>query len=73
MKVLVHSLMVSAVLLVGAGCSDHREGPLERAGQRADEIGRNISEGKAPLHRAGPVERAGRAMDDAVGDNERDR
>lgn len=52
-------------------CHHHRSGPMERAGERLDEIGDNIQEGKNPLHKKGKMEKAGEAIDDAVGSNRR--
>jgi hypothetical protein len=37
---------------------------MERAGQRIDEIGDNVSEGEQPLKKRGPLEKAGEAIDD---------
>jgi hypothetical protein len=61
-RLMVVALFVffSAVL---PGCE--REGPLERAGERADEA---VEETKDAFTKDGPRERAGEKVDDAVED-----
>lgn len=54
-----------------AACIERKSGPMERAGERGDEIIDNVKKGKAPLHKSGPLEKAGDAVDEALGTNER--
>lgn len=56
-------LAVCAVVL--SACHERKAGPMERAGQRVDEISENIQEGDPILHREGPAERIGETIDDA--------
>ena len=66
--------IITALVLMGllSACQTRREGPLERAGARADEIRDNAEEGKPLLHRKGPMEKAGEAVDDAFDDRDED-
>lgn len=48
------------------GCE--RQGPVERAGERVDEVVDNVKEGQNPLREKGPMEEAGEAVDEAVND-----
>lgn len=59
-KLISLALLTSCVL---AGCYE-KQGPLERAGERADEIGDNVKKGKPILHKPGTLEKAGEAVDD---------
>ena len=56
-------ILISLLTILFAGCDQQKEGPLEKAGERADEIGDNIKEGKAPLHQKGTMEKAGESVD----------
>ena len=60
-------------LLLVLGCETKRKGPLEKAGERTDEIIDNIQDGENPLHRKGTMEKAGEAIDDAVDPDKRRR
>lgn len=57
------ALAVCALLMTA--CHERRAGPMERAGERVDEIGENIREGDPILHREGPAESIGEAIDEA--------
>lgn len=59
MRILFATLLIATTM---TAC--HRAGPMERAGQRIDEIGDNVSEGEQPLKKRGPLEKAGEAIDD---------
>lgn len=61
------NLFVALALIMSISLTAcHKQGPMERAGERVDEIGDNIAEGKNPLHKKGTLEKAGEAVDDAV-------
>jgi len=47
-----------------AGCE--RAGPVERAGERADEIVDNVRDGDPPLKKKGAMEKVGESIDEAV-------
>lgn len=64
-------LLVALLLSPISGCAERRAGPAERAGERLDEIGDNIREGKPPLHKKGAMEKMGESLDDATGANRR--
>lgn len=61
-------IFLSGLIVVGLsttyGCQPKKQGPLERAGERVDEIADNISEGEPALKKKGPLERAGEAVED---------
>lgn len=61
------NILFSCLLIASAasGCAE-RKGPMERAGERIDEIGDNIRDGDAPLKHKGPLERAGESIDDTL-------
>jgi hypothetical protein len=59
-------IFIAVSLSLFIGCAERRQGPMERAGARVDEIADNIEEGKPALHRKGPLEKAGEAVDDAL-------
>ena len=67
MKIALCLLLVGSVMVTGC----QKKGPMERAGERVDEIGDNISEGENPLRKKGPIEKAGEAIDDAVNNDSR--
>jgi hypothetical protein len=52
-------------LVLFSACTRRNEGPMERAGERADEIVDNAREGKPLLHKKGPIEKTGEAIDEA--------
>ena len=58
-------LLLAALSLTAClGC--HKQGPLESAGNRADEIVDNVREGEPPLKKKGTMEKAGESLDDAI-------
>jgi hypothetical protein len=60
------------MLVAGAGCMERRSsGPLERVGERSDEIIDNAKEGKPLLHRKGALEKAGESIDRTLGNDNR--
>ena len=63
-------ILITAIAAIGfAGCSEHKEGPVEKAGERFDEIVDNTREGKNPLHKKGTMEKAGEDIDEALGND----
>jgi hypothetical protein len=60
-------------LLAVFGCETRHKGPIERAGERTDEIIDNVKDGQNPLHKKGTLEKAGEAIDDAVDPDKRRR
>lgn len=62
-NILLTFILVSTVVF---GCTERRKGPMERAGERIDEIGDNIRDGDAPLKKKGPLEKAGESIDDTL-------
>lgn len=64
MKFAVCSLLL-LITCFGTACTRH-QGPVERAGERVDEVIDNVSEGEAPLKKKGPLERAGESIDDTL-------
>lgn len=69
-NVVISFCLFGALLCIGA-CHERRAGPLERAGERMDEIKDNAEEGKPLLHKKGSLEKAGEAVDDAISGNDR--
>ena len=62
---LIRILLVSLFAITFAvGCQ--KAGPLERAGERTDEVIDNIKEGDAPLKKKGPLEKAGESIDKTI-------
>ena len=59
-------LILVILSLAPAACHTRDSGPFERTGERMDEIGDNIKEGRAPLHKKGAMEKTGEAIDDMV-------
>ncbi|MBN8547863.1 MAG: hypothetical protein J0M12_00965 [Deltaproteobacteria bacterium] len=59
------------LLSVLVACNQRNPGPFEKAGERADEIGDNIAEGKNPLHKKSTLEKAGEAVDETIGTDNR--
>ena len=65
-------LVLGCVLLAATftvGCQTKEQTPLERAGERGDEIVDNVKEGRNPLHKKGTLEKAGEAVGDATNPN----
>ena len=56
---------VAFLILALSGCPRKR-GPMEKAGERIDEIADNAQDGDPLFHKKGPGERAGEAIDDAM-------
>ncbi len=54
------------VLLIAAVSSGgwRKQGPIERAGERVDEVAHNVADGDPPLEKRGALEKAGEAIDD---------
>lgn len=69
MKFILSCIMVGA-LCIAVGC-EKRQGPLEKAGNRVDEIVDNAKDGDPLFHKKGPIEKAGEAVDDALDTNRR--
>ena len=61
---LVLLIFVATMSLLAGGCEN--KGPIEKAGERADEIVDNAQDGDPLLHRKGPVEKLGEKIDDSV-------
>lgn len=53
-------------MMIFTGCQE--KGPLEKSGERADEIVDNIKDGDPILHKKGALEKAGEAVDETVKD-----
>jgi hypothetical protein len=66
---MIRILFVMLAVMMVSGCE--RKGPMERTGERLDEIGENIKEGESPLKKKGPMEKAGEAIDDSVEGNKK--
>lgn len=64
-------LILTAALFAVTGCQQRHEGPLERAGERSDEIIDNAKEGKPLLHKKGTLEKAGESIDQSLGGDNR--
>ena len=60
-------LVCGIALLCVLGCSERRSGPLERAGERTDEIMDNAAKGKPLLHKPGALEKTGESIDESLG------
>jgi hypothetical protein len=65
-KFLCSAILPLGLALAWSGC--HEPGPMEKAGERTDEIVDNIKDGDSPFHKKGPLEKAGEAVDEAVDD-----
>ena len=72
-KTLLTVIFSGLALAISFGCETRRKGPLERAGERTDEIIDNVKDGENPLRRKGTMEKAGEAIDDELNDNRRKR
>ena len=60
-------IILALVMLTTLACHQHRAGPLERAGERSDEIIDNAEKGKPLLHKKGALEKAGESVDETLG------
>ena len=65
-KTLIVTLLI-ATTLASVGCK--KDGPLEKAGSRVDEVADNVKDGDPILKKKGPLEKTGEAIDDAVSPN----
>ncbi len=63
-KILIKFLMFFLCLIAIASCK--KEGPVEKAGSRIDEIADNVADGEAPLKEKGALEKAGESADDML-------
>ena len=59
------SAIVLIICLMSIGC-DQANGPMEKSGQRADEIIDNIKEGDPALKKKGIGEKAGEEVDETI-------
>lgn len=58
-----------SILILGlfvTACHTREAGPMERAGERVDEIADNVAEGRNPLHKKSPIEKLGESIDEAT-------
>ena len=67
----IRGILLLALSVSLTACAERRQGPLERAGERIDEIVDNAEKGKPLLHKAGPAEKAGQAVDETIDDVKR--
>jgi hypothetical protein len=61
---MIRILLVMLAVMMVSGCE--RKGPMERTGERLDEIGENSKEGDSLLKKRGAMEKAGEAIDDSI-------
>ena len=59
-------LLLGLSLILTLGCQARNRGPLEKAGERTDEVIDNVQEGRNPLHKKGAMEKAGEAIDETI-------
>jgi hypothetical protein len=64
MKSKLSVLVLSVLIIAVAACQDKQ--PLEKAGERADEIIDNVKDGDPILHKKGTLEKAGEAVDESL-------
>ena len=64
-------ILVTVIAALGFASCTHKQGPIEKAGERIDEVVDNVSEGKYPLHKKGTMEKAGEDIDEALGNDKR--
>jgi hypothetical protein len=58
-------IAIAAATLIGLiGCQE--KGPVEKAGERLDEVIDNVKHGDAPLKEKGAMEKLGESIDDSV-------
>lgn len=62
------TVITSVALVLSLSACDEKKGPVEKMGERADEIVDNVHDGDPILHRKGPVEKVGESIDDTVKD-----
>ena len=65
MKTIIEVTFIGLLLVGTAGCNE-RQGTMESAGKRTDEIIDNVAEGENPLKKKGPLEQAGEELDEAA-------
>ncbi len=58
------TLVIAGMLFAPAAC--RKQGPMEKAGERVDEIADNVKDGESPLKKKGAMEKAGEAIDDTL-------
>lgn len=63
---LINILFFILVVFSLAACQE--KGPVEKAGERVDEIVDNVKDGDPLLHKKGTAEKAGEAVDQTVKD-----
>jgi hypothetical protein len=61
----IYTIVIIGLLFLLVGCQE--KGPMEKAGERTDEIVDNIKQGKPMLHEPGLGEKVGEAIDDTIG------
>jgi hypothetical protein len=58
-------MLAAAIALLGlTGCTG--KGPMQKTGERVDEIVDNVEKGDPPLKKKGPMEKMGDSIDDAM-------
>ena len=60
--------VILLLAVTGVWSCTERKGPLERAGERTDEIIDNVKDGDPILHKKGAAEKTGEAIDDTIKD-----
>ncbi len=56
--------VVTAILIGPMGCQ--QKGPVERAGERLDEVIDNVKDGDSPLKEKGRMEKIGESIDKSI-------
>jgi len=56
--------LIAAGLIGLLGCQE--KGPVEKAGERVDEVIDNVKHGDAPLKQKGAAEKVGESIDDSI-------
>ena len=64
MKSILSALALSTILMTAFGCQAKQ--PLEKAGERADEIIDNVKDGDPIFHKKGTLEKTGEAIDESL-------
>jgi hypothetical protein len=60
-----HVMLTAAIALLSlTACTE--KGPVQKAGERVDEIVDNVEKGDPPLKKKGPMEKMGDSIDDAM-------
>ncbi len=68
MKGMIQITCVTILLLLITSCN--RQGSVENAGERMDEIVDNVKEGENPLKKKGAGEKLGEAIDESIDGDE---